>query len=407
MSKTPPITRDEAQVLDAADPLGRCRALFTLPEGVIYLVGHSLGPATFSSLKRVGEAAGTEWSKGLVGSWNSAGWIDMAARVGDKIAPLIGAEPGDVAVCDSVSVNLFKLAAAALPLARSRSICVEDDEFPTDQYVAEGLAQLSSTLFRRLPAGSAMAALSEGCVLIKSAVNYRSGEIANMRSFERQAQASGGVVIWDLSHATGVVPVHLGEVQARFAAGCTYKYMNGGPGAPSFIFVRRDAASAVRNPIPGWLGHAAPFAFSKDYQPADGVLRFIAGTPGILSLAALDGALDAFEDVTLTDALEKARVLGDLCLLCGAEAGLLPASPDRSVRGGHVSLRHENGYAIVRALAAEGVMADFRTPDTIRFGLSPLFLSYTEVWEAMDRLATIMEERRWDQDHFKVQAKVT
>ena len=407
MNETRPETRADAEALDRDDPLADRRALFALPEGVIYLVGHSLGAPAKAALQRVSTAAGEDWARGLVGSWNAAGWIDWPKTVGGRIAPLIGAREDDVVVCDSVSVNLFKLAGAALPRAMARSIAVEEDEFPTDQYIAEGLARTVGTLVRKLPAGAGRAGLSEGGVLIKSAVNYRTAAVADIKAYEDAAYAHGGVIVWDLSHAAGVLPLALRDAGACFAAGCTYKYLGGGPGAPAFVYVRDDVAREATNPIPGWLGHRSPFAFSPDYQPAAGVERFVSGTPPILSLAALDGAIDAFAGIDLTVAAHKARALGELALARGASMGLVPASPPPGDRGGHVSLRHEDGYAIVQALAAEGVLADFRAPDTIRFGFAPLTLRFVDVWDAMDRLEAVLRERRWDRPEFRVRSKVT
>ncbi len=405
---TLPKSRAEAIALDRADPLGAARAMFHVPDGTIYLVGHSLGPASAASLERVRAAAATEWANGLVGSWNAAGWIDLASRVGARIARLIGAKADEVLVCDSVSVNLFKLAAAALPLARTRSILVGADEFPTDQYVAEGLAGLTGADFTRFSADEVAASLASGGVLIRSAASYRTGEIADMAGFEMRARENGTVIIWDLSHATGIVPGDLNGAGARLAAGCTYKYLNGGPGAPAFVHVARDLADRLQTPLPGWLGHARPFAFEPGYEPAPGIARFAAGTPGILSLAALDGALDALEGISVASLAEKSRRLGDVCLAGADRIGLEAVVPaDRSRRGGHVSFRHASGYPLVRALAARGVLADFREPDTIRFGLSPLFLSFADIWEAMDALAGVLANGEHERPEFKVRQKVT
>ncbi len=403
-----PNSREDAKALDRSDPLADARDAFLLPKGITYLVGHSLGPATQSATARIEQTAQEEWAQGLVGSWNTADWIHHPHTLGDRIAPLIGAEAGEVAVCDSVSVNLFKLAAAVLPLARDKTLFVEDDEFPTDQYVAEGLAGLISQPMLRVSREGSLDALQSGGVLIKSVVSYRDGLIADMRAYEEAAAKTGGVVIWDLSHAVGVVHVSLKDVGVRFATGCTYKYLNGGPGAPSFLFVQKEAASLLSNPIPGWLGHKEPFVFSPYYEPAEGVQRFVAGTPGILSCAALSGALDVFEGRRFSDLHEKAGRLGDLCIVRSQALGLDVRSPeDRHRRGGHVSLGHEAGYPIVRALAERGIQADFRTPDTIRFGFSPLFLRYVDVWDTMDALAEIVRDRLWDEPRFHVRAKVT
>lgn len=402
-----PTSRAEAEALDAADPLAACRSAFALPEGVTYLVGHSLGPASRSALQALERAAGKGWVEDRVGAWNSENWIGLAGKVGAKLARLVGAEASDVHVCDSVSVNLFKLAAAAQPLAASRRLVVEEDEFPTDQYILEGLSGLTGIDCVRAAPGEGVAAL-QGGVLVKSLVNYRSGEVADVSAHERNVQAGGGVVVWDLSHATGVLDLRLKAWGARLAAGCTYKYLNGGPGAPAFVFVHEDIAAELASPLPGWMGHAVPFDFKADYQPKEGAARFASGTPPILSLAALDGALDVFEGLRMADVQAKARALGQMCLALTEKAGLITACPEGADRrGGHVSVRHCEGLAVVRALGEWGIEADFRAPDTIRFGLSPLFLSYGEVWDAMQELTEIIDRRSWDKACYRKQATVT
>lgn len=402
-----PHSLEAAQALDRTDPLAGKRALFGLPEGCCYLVGHSLGPPPLSAMERLKQAQ-EDWQKDLVRSWNSAGWIDLAERTGAQIAPLIGVDTDDVIVADSVSINLFKLAAAALPLAAHRLILVEEDEFPTDQYIAEEMARQTGAEFQRLAAGTAFDALPRGGVLIRSAVNYRSGEVAAIDDYEAEAARHGAIIVWDLSHATGVLDVALKASGARLAAGCTYKYLNGGPGAPAFIYAERELADRLASPLPGWMGHAAPFAFTPDYAPRDGAARFASGTPPILSLAALSGALEAFAGVTSRDLATKARALGDLVISRADAMGLDVMSPrDPSQRGGHVSLRIKQGYPVVQALAARGVMADFRAPDTVRFGLSPLFLSHADVWNAMDALEDILRTASWDKPEFHARAKVT
>ncbi|MEO1043468.1 MAG: aminotransferase class V-fold PLP-dependent enzyme [Pseudomonadota bacterium] len=403
-----PTSRAEAEALDRVDPLGSARSAFALPEDLIYLVGHSLGPASHAALQRTNQAANSEWAEGLVGSWNTARWIDQPSRLGGLIAPLIGAAAEDVVVCDSVSVNLFKLAAAALPFARRALLMVEDDEFPTDQYVAEGLAGLLDQPFKRLNRDDTLLALQEGGVLIKSVVSYRDGFIADMAAYEQAAKDAGGLIIWDLSHAVGIVPVDLEAVGAQLATGCTYKYLNGGPGAPSFLFARRELVERLSTPLPGWLGHRDPFAFAPDYEPAEGPLRFVAGTPSILSCAALAGALDVFKGRSVHELHHKAAQLGNLCIARAQEIGLDVRSPlDGARRGGHVSLGHEAGYPIVKALAERGIQSDFRAPDTIRFGFSSLFLRYVDVWDTMDALQEIVRGRLWDEPRFHVRAKVT
>ncbi|WP_353256997.1 aminotransferase class V-fold PLP-dependent enzyme [Hyphomonas sp.] len=402
-----PITRAEALQRDAADPLVQRAALFDLPEGVTYLVGHSLGPPPKGARDRLA-AAHADWAGDLVLSWNSAGWIDLAERTGDQLASLIGALPGEVIVADSVSVNLFKLAAAALPQARTYALFVEEDEFPTDQYIAAGLGGLSGAEVRQVAPGGSFDALKAGGVVIKSAVNYRSAEVTDIAAHEREARRHGALIIWDLSHASGVLDMQLTKDGAVLGAGCTYKYLNGGPGAPAFVYVAAELAPRLANPLPGWMGHAAPFAFDSRYVPRDGAARFASGTPPILSLAALSGALEAMEGVDLNQLQAKARGLGALAIARAQAMGLDVLCPvEDGRRGGHVSVRIREGYPVVQALAARGVMADFRAPDTVRFGFSPLFLSYEAVWNAMAALAEILESRSWDQPQFHARAKVT
>lgn len=404
----PPRSLAEALELDRADPLGPTRAHFSLPEQVIYLDGHSLGPASNSALERLGQGADVAWRTRLIRAWNEAGWIELPARLGARIARLIGAEPEEVLVCDSVSVNLFKLAAAALPLCARQRLIVEADEFPTDQYVAAGLAQLAGMEIVRAPAGEALASLREGGILIKSAVNYRTAAVAEISAFEAAAAEGGACIIWDLSHAAGVLALEIRNAGARFATGCGYKYLNGGPGAPAYLYVRRDCWSRLRSPIQGWFGHADPFAFDADYAPLAGVGRFAAGTPPILSCLALEGALQAFDGVSLQAVEAKARALGAMWLERAAALGLASATPSAaSERGGHVALLHPEGYAIVQALIARGIIGDFRAPDAMRFGFSPLFLSYAEVWRAFDALQEVLQTGAYRDPAFSRRSKVT
>ena len=404
-----PATRAECEALDRGDPLAPAREQFALPAGLIYLDGHSLGPATHASLARVGETASREWAHGLIRSWNEAGWFNLPRDVGVKLARLIGATPEEVIVTDSVSVNLFKLAMAGLPLARERTLIVEDSEFPTDQYVAEGVAETAGARFARVGEGQGGHALARtGGVLIKSVVNYRTSRVEDVAALERLARESGGLIVWDLSHATGVIDLMLGPDGARMATGCTYKFLNGGPGAPSFVYVRRDLAGAMRSPISGWFGHAAPFAFEPTYRAQPGVGRFAAGTPGVLSLAALDAALDAFRDVRMDEVARKARALGALVIARADAMGLEVISPrDGAARGGHISLRHADGYAVVQALIARGVIPDFRAPDAMRFGLSPLFVRFVDVWDGLHQLGDVLATRAFDRPEFRRQAAVT
>ncbi len=404
-----PTSLEEAISDDKADPLADVRSAFFLPDEIIYLVGHSLGPATNRSLAALRDTADTEWRSGLVSSWNAAEWIDMPRILGAQIAKLIGASSDDVIVCDSVSVNLFKLVGALLRARRSDArIIVEAGEFPTDQYILEGLARQVGSQLIRVARGSGASALENGDILVRSLVDYRTAEVADVRQMEMDAERNGGTIVWDLSHATGVLDLKLADEGARFAVGCTYKYLNGGPGAPAFIYVRDDAVADLQTPLAGWLGHADPFAFTEHYEAAEGVQRFVAGTPPILSMAALKGALHAFDGVKLSDVEAKSRRLGNMCLSVFSRLGLQSPSPPISKRrGGHVSLIHDHGYAVSRALAKSGIKTDFRTPDTIRLGLSPLFLSYVDVWRALETLAEILETKRYLDTEFSVRLRVT
>lgn len=402
-----PTCREDALEMDERDPLASARGQFGIDGGIIYLVGHSLGPQPLEA-RRKAQAALDAWEHQLVRGWNSAGWIDLSERTGERIAGLTGARPGSVIVTDNVSVNLFKLGAAALSLARRPLLVIEEDEFPTDLYIASQLGRLQRIEVRRAPPGEGIAALKDGGALIKSAVNYRSSEVADMATHEAEAHRHGAMIVWDLSHATGVRSLALESQGAQLATGCTYKYLNGGPGAPAFVYVAEEICGKVTSPLPGWMGHEAPFAFEAAYTPRKGAARFASGTPPILSLAALDGALEVIAGYGMPCLQAKAARLGALAIRRTRALGLEVLSPGEDPRrGGHVSVRINEGYAVVQALAARGVLADFRAPDTVRFGFSPLFLSYVQAWDAMDTLADILGARSWDQPQYHERAKVT
>ncbi len=398
------MTLEEAEAQDARDPLRDFAAEFDLPDGVLYLDGCSLGPPPRRALVRIHRCVDDEWREGLIRSWNDAGWIDLPQRAGAKIARLIGALPDEVLVCDSVSVNLFKLAGALASKRKGQALAVEADEFPTDQYIAEGLARLIGAPLIRLAPGERPPA--ETGVLIKSLVHYKTAEIADMPAEEVAARAQGYDIIWDLSHAAGLVAVDVEKAKARFAVGCGYKYLNGGPGSPAFIYVARNEADGLEQPLSGWMGHIAPFAFRGDFQAAPGVARFAAGTPPILSLSVLDAALDVFDGVDLRLVEKKARALGSL-FLRQVEAFGLEAAASPARRGGHVCLQSEHGFAIMRALIAKGVIGDFRAPNLMRFGFSPLFLSYADVWRAAAILGDVLSSNEWRKPEFDRRGKVT
>lgn len=397
-------TLDEVRALDAADPLRAFAAEFDIPPGVIYLDGNSLGPPTRAAIARLQQTSGNEWRRGLIRSWNDAGWIDLPLRTGAKIARLIGAAEDEVIVCDSVSVNLYKLATALIARAPGKSLVVESAEFPTDQYVLEGVARMTGAKLHRL-AGDEPPPDDAG-VVVKSLVNYKSAEIRDMAECEREAGKRNYDIIWDLSHATGLVAFNVKNAGANYAVGCGYKFLNGGPGAPAFIYVARNRSGQLAQPVSGWMGHAAPFDFSSQYAPAPGVQRFAAGTPPILSLAALDAALDLFDGVDIMLVEQKARALGDLFLEMTRNLGLGALQPPAR-RGGHACLRSADGGAIMQALIARGVIGDFRAPDFMRFGFSPLFLSYEDVWRAAEVLADVLSTEEWRRPEFSLRRKVT
>lgn len=408
-----PASREDAAALDATDPLQAYHDHFDLPEGVVYLDGNSLGPPPRASLNKLRDTAEREWKDQLIASWNDAGWIDLPKKCGAKIASLIGAAPDDVLVCDSVSVNIFKLV-SALYLARKAvsepcAIAYETDEFPTDGYILQGLAKLTGTSLKKIASNGPDAAFADGIkIVVKSVVHYKSAAITDIAAWERAAEKNDAVIVWDLSHATGVIALNMQRVGARYGVGCGYKYLNGGPGAPAFIYVAKKAAEELDQPLSGWMGHAAPFDFADGYLPAPGVKRFACGTPPILSLSALDGALDVFDGIDMHAVEEKAKKLGDLFLARAMALDLTSASPglDKQ-RGGHVSLRFGHSYEVVQALIAKGVIGDFRQPDIMRFGFSPLFLTYTQVWDAVDILGNILATEEWRKPEFAIRRTVT
>jgi len=406
-------TEAEVLALDAADPLAPLRDRFVLPQGVIYLDGNSLGPLTKAARERVTQTVEAEWGEGLIRSWNTANWIDLPATVAAKIAPLIGAAPGTVAVADSTSINLFKVLAVALEKRpHRRVILTEAGNFPTDLYIADGLARLLDRghELRAVPANELAAAMDETvAVVLLTEVNYRSGARLDMAALTAPAHAAGALAIWDLAHSAGAFPVDLAGADADFAVGCGYKYLNGGPGAPAFAYVAPRHLDGLRQPLSGWMGHATPFAFAADYRPAGSIEAMRVGTPPILSLAALDAALGAFADVDLAVVKTKADRLFDIftaeiAALCPKLELLTPAEPAR--RGTQASFRAENAYAVMQALIGRGVIGDFREPDILRFGLTPLYLRHADVLRAARILGEVLQSRAWDDPRFHARAKV-
>lgn len=400
---------------DVADPLGGARTRFSLPEGVIYLDGNSLGALPAAAAAAVRQAVEGQWGQDLIASWNTHGWITLPQQVGGKIARLIGATADEVVAADSVSVNLFKLAAAAVGARPGRPVVLtEAGDFPTDLYILQGLAGMRPDVELRVVApGGVEAALDDRtAVVLLSHVHYRSGAVRDMARLSAAIRAAGALSLWDLSHSAGVLDVDLNRDGADLAAGCGYKYLNGGPGAPAYLFVAKRHQAGLRNPLSGWMGHARPFDFVDDYAPAPGIDRWLCGTPPILSLTALDAALDAFDGVDMARVRARAGALGDLFIerveaRC-ADRGLALASPrEASTRGGQVSFRHPQGWAVMQNLIARGVIGDFRSPDVIRFGFAPLYVRQVDVWDAVEILGEILDSESWRDARFQTVAAVT
>ena len=410
------ITRETCLARDAADPLAKFRGRFELPDGVVYLDGNSLGPLPRAVASRLDAVVAQEWGEGLIRSWNDAGWIDLPVRVGGKIAGLIGAAPEEVICCDSTSVNLFKLLSAALALRPGRSVILsEAGNFPTDNYVAEGLARFSNGAARlRCVAPEAVTdAIDEQTAVVSlTHVNYRTGAMYDMAAITAAAHASGALMLWDLSHSAGAVPVGLSTVGADMAVGCGYKYLDGGPGAPAWLFVAEALHENLAQPLTGWMGHRAPFSFSDSYAPAPGLTRMLTGTPPVLAMAALEAALDDVSEAGTARLREKSVGLGELFIelveqRCGA-LGLSLASPrDSAVRGSQGSFRYEHGYPVMQALIARGIIGDFRGPDIMRFGFAPLYLRYVDIWDAVAGLTDVLTSEVWREPRFAGRATVT
>ena len=392
----------------------RTRALFHLPDGVVYLDGNSLGPLPKAAMARMSQVMQAEWGGELIRAWNSAGWMTAPERIGDRVARLIGAAPGTVVMGDTLSIKVYQALAAALALRPGRKVILSDTgNFPTDLYMAQGLAQtLGDGVTLKVVAPEAVADAIDDtvAVLMLTEVDYRTGRLHDMAALTRRAHAAGALAVWDLAHSAGAIPVDLAGAEADFAVGCTYKYLNGGPGAPAFIYVAPRHADMALPALSGWMGHAAPFAFDLDYKAGRGIARMRVGTPPILAFASLDAALDAWEGVAMAD-VRRASIALSQRFIAEVEArcpGLTLASPrDPHVRGSQVSFRHAEGYAIMRALIDRGVIGDFRAPDILRFGFTPLYIDEADVVKAVDVLAHVMTERLWDREEYRRKELVT
>ncbi|MFD2172569.1 kynureninase [Rhodobacter lacus] len=390
------------------------RALFDLPEGVIYLDGNSLGPLPRAVPERVNRALTEEWGALLITAWNKAGWMGLPERLGDRVGRLIGAEPGTVSLGDTLSIKVFQAVSAALQARPERRVILTDSgNFPTDLYIAQGLAELLAAghELRIVAPEEVEGAINESvAVTLLTEVDYRTGRKHDMAALTAKAHAAGALTVWDLAHSAGALPVDLAGAGADFAAGCTYKYLNAGPGAPAFIYVAPRHAETAKPALCGWLGHEAPFAFLQDYRPAPGTQRMRVGTPPVLQLAALEAALDVWEGVDMADVRAQSLRLADR-FIAAVDARCpdlrLVTPRDPAQRGSQASFAHPQGYAIMQALIAEGVIGDFRAPDILRFGFTPLYLGADEVDRAAGVLADILKTGRWDRPEFHARARVT
>lgn len=406
-----------SDALDADDPLATLRALFQLPRGVIYLDGNSLGALPLGVKDAVTDVVEKQWGEDLISSWNAHDWIRLPTIVGERIAPLIGAAPGQVLCTDSISVNLFKLLATALELNLPRRVILTvEEDFPTDTYIAQGLAELLGEArceIRRVPASQLASALNEDvAVLMLTEVNYRSGERHDMQKLTEAAHAAGALVLWDLAHSAGVIPMELDALNVDMAVGCGYKYFNGGPGAPAFLYVNKRHQTRARQPLSGWLGHRDPFAFSPDYAVGQGVQRYQAGTPPIISMVALNAALDVFDQVTVEQIRTKSLALTEFFMRGLVSRGLLQTlvclTPEEAARrGSQVSVSHEHAWGLSQALIEAGVFVDFRAPNILRFGFAPLYNSFADAESALDTLASILADKRYLEERFATRPTVT
>jgi kynureninase len=416
MSSGPIASREMCMARDASDPLGALRDRFVIPQGVIYLDGNSLGPMPRAAANVLSRTIEQEWGQDLIKSWNSAGWFEMPLRLGDRIGALIKAGPGQTVVCDTTSINLYKAVHAAIGLRPDRDVVIaEAASFPTDLYIIEGaMGSAGRPMQRRLVGAdgpSVEALLDEKvAVVVLSHVDYRTGELLDVAAITEQVHQAGALIVWDLCHSVGVIEFAFDRNTIDFAVGCTYKYLNGGPGSPAFISVAKAHQAAARHPLSGWWGHAAPFAFDRDFQPDAGIKRFLCGTPPIISLRGVDAALDAMEGVEVAALREKSLALTELFMtrihaLLPALEIVTPRAP--ALRGSQVAIAFDNGYSVVQAMIERGVIGDFRAPDIMRFGFAPLYLRFRDVWDAAEILAECIRTEVWRDPRYHQRLAVT
>lgn len=415
------IIRNDCLALDAQDPLAHLRHQFALPEGVIYLDGNSLGARPVAALERAQAVIAEEWGNGLIRSWNSAGWRDLPERLGNRLAGLIGAGEGEVVVTDTTSINLFKVLGAALRVQATRAptrrvIVSESSNFPTDLYIAEGLMDLLQQGYSlRLvdsPEELAQAIDQDTAVVMLTHVNYKTGYMHDMQTVTALIHECGALAIWDLAHSAGAVPVDLRQAGADYAIGCTYKYLNGGPGSQAFVWVAPQLCDLVTQPLSGWFGHSRQFDMASGYEPSSGIARYLCGTQPITSLAMVECGLDIFAQTDMASLRRKSLALTDLFIQmveqrCAAHDLKLITPREHARRGSHVSFEHPQGYAVIQALIARGVIGDYREPRIMRFGFTPLYTSFTEVFDAVQILGEILDQKTWSQAQFQVRHSVT
>lgn len=414
-------TRTHCLTLDAQDPLAPLRNQFALPAGVIYLDGNSLGARPVAALERAQAVIAEEWDNGLIRSWNSAGWADLSQRLGNRLAPLIGARDGEVVITDTTSINLFKVLSAALTVQRERApsrkvIVSEASNFPTDLYIAEGLTELLqqgySLRLVNSPDELPKAIDQDTAVVMLTHVNYKTGYMYDMQAQTALSHECGALAIWDLAHSAGAVPIDLHQAGADYAIGCTYKYLNGGPGSQAFVWGNPALVDVVTQPLSGWFGHTRQFAMESRYAPSQGIARYLCGTQPITSLAMVECGLDIFAQTDMASLRSKSLALTDLFIelvesRCAAHDLTLITPREHARRGSHVSFEHPEGYAVIQALIARGVIGDYREPRIMRFGFTPLYTSFVEVWDAVEILGEILDQKTWDQPQFKVRHSVT
>ena len=410
------ITKEYCQELDNNDVIAHTQQEFTLPKDTIYMCGNSLGPMPKNAMAKAQEVVEQEWGKSLITSWNVHGWFNLCQSLGDRLAPTIGADAGEVVVTDATGLNVTKVVAAGLRLnPRRKKVVMEGSNFPTDNYVVQGLLELMNDDYELVFAeeDELYDVIDESvAVVCLTQVHYKSGRLLDMKAITERTHAVGAISIWDLCHSGGALPVDLNGCNVDLAIGCTYKYYNGGPGSPAFVFMAKRHQGKVQQPLTGWWGHAAPFAFERDYRPSENIDQMLTGTQGIISLAVTGVGIDITASTDMNEIRKKSQAMGDLFIQlvdqeC-SEFGFEVISPrDAARRGSQVALTHFEGYAIMQAMIAHGVMGDFRAPDTLRFGLTPLFLTYLDVWNAVAQLKDIMVKQTYKEAEYNKKHAVT